>query len=56
MFAIDARCNATLVGGRTPLRCAECGREADEAADGWRAYLAVMDESDHGLEVKVFCP
>jgi hypothetical protein len=44
------------MGVRTALRCAECGHEADETAGGWRAYLAVMDESDHGLEVKVFCP
>jgi hypothetical protein len=40
----------------TSLRCAECGRQADETADGWRAYLAVIDESDEDLEVEVFCP
>jgi DNA-directed RNA polymerase subunit RPC12/RpoP len=41
---------------RTPLQCAECGREADETAGGWRAYLAVADESDNEVEVKVLCP
>jgi hypothetical protein len=40
----------------TPLQCAECGRAASENADGWRAYLAVTDESDEELEVDVFCP
>jgi hypothetical protein len=25
-------------------------------ADGWRAYLAVTDESDEEVEVDVFCP
>jgi hypothetical protein len=40
---------------RTPLRCAECGREASESDDGWRAYLAVREESDEELEVGVFC-
>jgi hypothetical protein len=41
---------------RASLQCAECGREADQAADRWRAYLSVTDESDEELEVDVFCP
>jgi DNA-directed RNA polymerase subunit RPC12/RpoP len=41
---------------RTPLQCAECGREAGETADGWRAYLAVTDQSDEEVEVDAFCP
>jgi DNA-directed RNA polymerase subunit RPC12/RpoP len=43
------------VSVRTPLRCAECGREADETADGWRAYLWERVRSDD-REVIVFCP
>jgi hypothetical protein len=31
-------------------------READQTADGWRAYLAATEEEDNGLEVDVFCP
>lgn len=49
------RCNASSVSVRTPLRCAECGREAHEAADGWRAYLWESETSDD-REVTVFCP
>jgi len=36
-----------------PLRCAECGREprdAENAADKWRAYLDINDD------LPVFCP
>jgi hypothetical protein len=40
---------------RTSLQCAECGLEADETADGWRAYLAVTDASDEEFEIDVFC-
>jgi DNA-directed RNA polymerase subunit RPC12/RpoP len=40
----------------TPLRCVECGREADETGEGWRAHLAVADEADEELDTAVFCP
>lgn len=33
-----------------PLRCAECGRESDPDAAGWRAYL---DDDDQAV---TFCP
>jgi hypothetical protein len=55
-FRISITCNATLVSVRTSLRCAECGRTADETADGWKAYLAVTEEDDNDLEVDVFSP
>lgn len=32
------------------LRCEECGAEAEENAEGWRAYLTVDDE------VAGYCP
>ena len=35
------------------LVCAECDRRSDERADGWRAYLAIDDDS--GDEVVCFC-
>jgi RNA polymerase subunit RPABC4/transcription elongation factor Spt4 len=54
MFRAAARCNDNVMKVRTPSN--ECGREADETADGWRAYLAVTDESDEELEVDAFCP
>jgi hypothetical protein len=34
------------------LVCAECGAQADEDAEGWRAYLT----SDEPEEVATFCP
>jgi hypothetical protein len=32
--------------------CAECGKQADPDAEGWRAYLT----SDEPEEVATFCP
>jgi ribosomal protein L44E len=34
------------------LLCAECGKQADANAEGWRAYLT----SDEPEEVATFCP
>lgn len=34
------------------LVCAECGKQADEAAEGWRAFLT----SNEPEEVATFCP
>jgi hypothetical protein len=36
--------------------CAECEREAGEAAVGWRGYLVNADDDDSELEVLFFCP
>jgi hypothetical protein len=38
------------------LRCVECGAEADEIANGWRAYRAGDLEEDDVVEVLMFCP
>ena len=38
----------------TRLRCAECGREADEGARGWRGLLARANPEDEP-EVVTFC-
>jgi hypothetical protein len=38
-----------------PLRCAECGREADHKARGWRALHRKEDPADEP-EAFVFCP
>jgi DNA-directed RNA polymerase subunit RPC12/RpoP len=38
-----------------PLRCAECGREADEQARGWRALHGKEFPEDES-EAFVFCP
>jgi Zn finger protein HypA/HybF involved in hydrogenase expression len=51
----SAGCKATLVSVRTPLQCAECGREADEIADGWKAYLS-ENETNDDRDVILFCP
>jgi hypothetical protein len=37
------------------MRCAECGRLADERAVGWRALLG-CEFPDDQAEVFVFCP
>jgi hypothetical protein len=34
------------------LVCAECGRQADVQAEGWRAYLT----DDEPKEIRTFCP
>jgi hypothetical protein len=39
----------------TPLRCAECGRLADDAA-GWRGYRIELEEDGGGPELAFFCP
>jgi DNA-directed RNA polymerase subunit RPC12/RpoP len=41
---------------RTPLRCAECGRKADEWADHWKAYLGAGDPHEDDVDVCVVCP
>ena len=38
----------------TRLTCAECGRESDEEARGWRAYLTGEEGAVDGVEI--FCP
>jgi hypothetical protein len=38
-----------------PLRCAECGREADDTARGWRA-LHGRETPEDEPEAFVFCP
>lgn len=37
------------------LYCAECGRQADEQARGWRGYHGIEEFNDDP-EVIVFCP
>jgi hypothetical protein len=32
--------------------CAECGRRADEGAEGWRAYFT----DDEPKEIRTICP
>jgi len=36
------------------MRCAECGAEADERAEGWRAMLGLED--DDTVVTVVVCP
>jgi hypothetical protein len=43
------------VSVRTPLQCAECDREADEIADGWKAYLWENETNDNRDGI-LFCP
>lgn len=38
-----------------PLRCAECGRAADEDARGWRA-LHGREHPEDQPETIIFCP
>ena len=38
------------------LICAECEREAEEAAVGWRGYLVDADDDESEVEVLFFCP
>ena len=38
-----------------PLRCLECGEEADEAAEGWKALLGGGYEGEP-REIGIFCP
>ena len=40
---------------RWVIECAECGKVADGAAQGWKAYLSGGLE-DLPLEVAAFCP
>ncbi|MGE5691348.1 MAG: hypothetical protein ACM33B_12405 [Pseudomonadota bacterium] len=39
----------------TPLRCLECGTEAEGSAPGWRALIGGGYEGEP-LEVGVYCP
>jgi hypothetical protein len=38
------------------LVCIECGALSDLRAEGWRAYLAFLQEEDELPGVVVFCP
>jgi hypothetical protein len=41
---------------RQALICAECEREADETAVGWRCYLVDADDGEDEDELIFFCP
>jgi hypothetical protein len=38
------------------LECAECGRQSEPGATGWRAYLGTEEEIGPEDEVYAFCP
>jgi len=39
------------------IGCIECGRHADEAGRGWRAYVVEdLDDATAPSEVAVYCP
>jgi hypothetical protein len=39
-----------------PLRCIECGAPSDAAADGWRAYVAFVEEDGEPPQIAIYCP
>ena len=39
-----------------PLRCIECAAMSDRGADGWRAYVAFVEEDGEPPEVGIYCP
>ena len=41
---------------RQALICAECEREADETAAGWRGYHVDADDDEDEDEILFFCP
>jgi hypothetical protein len=41
---------------KPPLRCIECGAMSDGQADGWRAYIAFVEEDGEPPEIAIYCP
>jgi hypothetical protein len=39
-----------------PLRCIECGTISEGDADGWRAYIAFIEEDGKPPEIAIYCP
>jgi hypothetical protein len=38
------------------LHCIECHAVSTDEAEGWRAYIAYLEEDDEPPEVIVYCP
>jgi hypothetical protein len=39
-----------------PLVCVECAAESTGNAEGWRAYVAFLEEDGEPPEVVLYCP